>query len=498
MNLSGYRFTSGIQFLFTKTNSVTALAPDERVLVVKNRAAFATRYPGVTGIAGEYEGMLSNGGNRLTLAGPLLEPVASLNYDATRFPLADGPGFSLVPVDEALPTAQPEDLTNWRLSARPNGSPGAVDPEPFSVAPIFVNELLPQISQAQDCKVEFFNPTAAPVNISGWFLTDNFNKPKKYRFPNGTFLQPNGFFVLSENTFASADGSTFSFNAEGEAIYLFSADAAGNFTGWMHGYKYDAAGHGTSFGRHVTRAGADAFVIQSNPTLGLANTGPRVGPIVLSEIHFEPLPVGGQNNTGDEFIELHNITAQSVPLFDSVSPSHPWRLRGRVDFDFASGAVIPADAYVALVSFDPALHPWAAAAFRARFGVDARTTLPRTMDRSSRQRRRRPATAAAGAVRTGGAAERWGVALRAGGRSGLLRRAALADSIGGHGTITHPSRRSCVWQRSLKLADRRAHAGRCRLGRGWIGRPLGAGEWIEARLRPTAWMDGRAIPMATA
>ena len=375
VSLVGYQFMSGIRFAFAPTNSITTLAPGERALIVKNRAAFESRYPGITSIVGEYQGTLSNSGNRLTLVGPLLEPVADLSYVAIRFPLADGLGFSLVPVDEIPSVAQPGDLSNWRISARPGGSPGRVDPEPFSVPSIYVNELLPEIGQTQDGRIELFNPTAAPANISGWFLTDTFNKPKKHRLPNGTFLQPNGYLVLSESTFTSADGSVFSFNAKGEGIYIFSADTAGNFTGWMHGYEYGASARGASTGRHVSSTGVESFVIQSNPSLGVANTGPRVGPIVVSEIHSDPKFIGGQNNTGDEFIELQNITALPVALFDPGSPFQTWQLRGQVDFDFPAGTVVPASGIVLLVGFDPQAQPWAAAAFRARLGVDARAIM---------------------------------------------------------------------------------------------------------------------------
>ncbi len=375
VNLVGYQFTSGIRFAFTSTNSITTLAPGERALIVKNRAAFATRYPDVTNIAGEYQGAMSNSGNRLALVGPLLEPVADLTYDASHLPLSDGLGFSLVPADEMSTVAQPGSSSNWRISARPGGSPGRVDPEPFSVPSVYVNELLPEIGQTQDGRIELFNPTAAPANISGWFLTDTFNNPKKHRLPNGTFLQPNGYQVLSEDTFTATDGSVFSFNAKGEGIYIFSADAAGNLTGWMHGFEYGASSRGSSTGRHITGAGVESFVLQSIPSLGVANTGPRVGSLVVSEIHSDPKLFGGQNNTGDEFIELQNITALPVALYDPGSPFLTWRLGGQVDFDFPASTVVPPGGIVLLVGFDPQAQPWAAAAFRARLGVDARAII---------------------------------------------------------------------------------------------------------------------------
>src|SRR5687768_587836 len=34
--------------------------------------------------------------------------------------------------------------------------------------------------------IEIRNPTAAPVNLAGWHLTDNKNQPAKWTFPSGT------------------------------------------------------------------------------------------------------------------------------------------------------------------------------------------------------------------------------------------------------------------------------------------------------------------------
>ena len=375
VSLPGYQFTSGIRFNFTSTNDVTTLAPGERALLVKNRTAFAARYPAAGRIAGEFEGTLSNAGNRVTLVGPLREPVADLTFDAARFPLGDGPGFSLVPADETAPAARLNEVVNWRISSKPGGSPGGADPEPLSVPAVLVNELLPEIRNAQDNRVELLNTTGAPVNVSGWYLTDNFTKPRKYRIPSGTFILPNGYLVLSETSFTSGDGAGFSFSAEGDEIYLFSADAAGNLTGWFHGFGFGAASRGSSFGRHVNSAGTESFVVEAKPSLSAANTGPRVGPIVISEINYEPPLAGVHNNTGHEFIELCNISAQPVPVFDTGYPASTWRLRGQVNFDFPPGLVLPAGAALLLVSFDPGAYPWAAAEFRARLGVDGQTTL---------------------------------------------------------------------------------------------------------------------------
>jgi len=52
--------------------------------------------------------------------------------------------------------------------------------------------------------IEIYNPTSNPVNISGWYLTDdpNYAAPGyegSYRFPNGTVIQANSFIVVAYN-----------------------------------------------------------------------------------------------------------------------------------------------------------------------------------------------------------------------------------------------------------------------------------------------------------
>jgi len=52
--------------------------------------------------------------------------------------------------------------------------------------------------------IEIYNPTSNPVNISGWYLSDdpNYTSPGaegSYRFPNGTVIQNNSFIVVAYN-----------------------------------------------------------------------------------------------------------------------------------------------------------------------------------------------------------------------------------------------------------------------------------------------------------
>ncbi|HVV72280.1 MAG TPA: CotH kinase family protein [Verrucomicrobiae bacterium] len=104
------------------------LNPGESIVVVHNLDAFRSRYGSGPRVAGEFSGSLDNSGERLTLTGPLGEPILDFTYDPAWYPSTDGDGFSLVAVD---PNAAPGvwgQMNNWRPSSQPGGSPGSLDP----------------------------------------------------------------------------------------------------------------------------------------------------------------------------------------------------------------------------------------------------------------------------------------------------------------------------------------------------------------------------------
>ncbi len=89
--------------------------------------------------------------------------------------------------------------------------------------------------------------------------------------------------------------------------------------------------------------------------MGAANSGPRVGPVVINEIRYHPFP-------GDEeFIELKNISGSKVELYDPENSTNTWKISG-VDFEFPTGAEIAANGLALVVGTDPVQ-------FRARNGV---------------------------------------------------------------------------------------------------------------------------------
>jgi hypothetical protein len=204
--------------------------------------------------------------------------------------------------------------------------------------------------------IELFNPSGTDAAVGGWLLTDNPAVPAKYRILDGTVIPAHGFLVLGEAQFnAPGSPTAFSLSSGGDEIYLFSAAADGHLTGYSHGFKFGAAAEGVSFGRYVVSTGDEDFPAQVSPTPGAGNSGPRVGPVVISEVHYHPAP-------GDpSFVELRNITAAPVSLFDADHPTNTWRLKG-AGFDFPEGVVIAPGQRVLVADTDPA-------SFRSRYGI---------------------------------------------------------------------------------------------------------------------------------
>ena len=124
VDLSGSRFTAGVDFTFPLNTTLTA---GQRVIIVSNRNAFAARHPGIafSAIAGEYlNDRLNNIGEQVRLESSSGGVIFDFTYGTTGlWPAeADGTGRSLVLI---RPSANPAlgNALNWRASAATNGTP---------------------------------------------------------------------------------------------------------------------------------------------------------------------------------------------------------------------------------------------------------------------------------------------------------------------------------------------------------------------------------------
>lgn len=297
-----------------------------------------------------------------------------LNANGESLALYAANGSSLI--DAVAFGVQVEGVSQGRL---PDGADALVD-FPASASPgesnyrplttVVVNEVLAHSDAPFEDAIELYNPGTEPVDVGGWWLSDSRRDPRKYRMPTGTTLSAQGFAVIYEYQFnaeTNASGSFALSSARGDEVVVSEADAQGNLTGYRHHVTFGASANGVSLGRFPTSRGFD-FTALAAPTFGedqplsleqfrqgrgRANAAAKVGPVVMSEIMYQPPLLGTNDNTRDEFIELHNLSAEPVPLYDPQHPENTWRLRDAIDFDFPSNEVLSAGESLVVVSFDP-------------------------------------------------------------------------------------------------------------------------------------------------
>ncbi len=376
LDLNGNNFTKGIAFDFTGS-SVTSLLPGEYALVVSNEAAFTARHGSGLPVAGEFYGSLDNGGETLRLEDAVGEEILEFKFRDSWQPLTDGLGFSLVIKNDRGGWETWDLKDSWRISGLEGGTPGTTV-IPLAISPVVVNELLAHTDLPEVDSIELHNPGPDDIDIGGWFLSDEFAVPRKFRIPDGTTIPAGGFVIFDESDFSSGP-NPFLLSEYGEQAYLFSGNTNSDLTGYYHGWDFKASPNGVTSGRYEDSQGKVHFVLQTSNTLGAANSLPRVGPVVISEIHYHPTDLaGGVDNSTDEFIELTNTSSSTVPLYgtDTGVPGYgnaalndTWHLRNAVDFDFPAGVSLEAGERVLVVGFDPAASPGQLASFRTKFSI---------------------------------------------------------------------------------------------------------------------------------
>ncbi len=350
VNLNMVEFTDGIGYKFGPQE----LGPDEYIVLVKDVNAFRAEYGDNIRIAGPYKRSLSNGGERITLVDGVGSEILDFEYKDGWFDITDGNGFSLSLRDyDATNPQSYKDKDSWRPSAFAGGSPGWDDagqlPEPGSIV---INEVLAHAhAQAPDW-IELHNTTDRPINIGGWYLSDSESNPMKYRISDDLLISGGDHMVFYEDTTFNNPGGDpgclvpFALSENGEEVLLSSAQED-MLTGYRDYEDFGASPSGVSFGRYY-KASTDSynFVLMSSNTPWQANAYPRVGPIVINEIMYNP--AGGDQD--QEYIELYNISSSPVTLYD-YSTNVPWKMTDGVEHVFGTNPTVTVqpDGYLLLV-----------------------------------------------------------------------------------------------------------------------------------------------------
>ncbi len=251
----------------------------------------------------------------------------------------------------------PQDRWNrkdsWRPSAYLGGSPGSDDsgiiPNPGAIV---INELLAHSPATSGNWIELYNTTDAQIDIAGWYLSDSASVLKKYRIADATKIDAGEYLVFYEDAnfgeLSTDPGKKVSFalSENGGAVYLSSAEGD-VLMSYREVEDFGASATGVSFGRYFKRStGNYNFVAMSAATPGLPNAYPKVGPIVINEIMYNP----ESDNQNREYVELRNIGPVDVTLYDS-NAGEPWKFTDGISYTFPPypGVKIPAGGYLLVI-----------------------------------------------------------------------------------------------------------------------------------------------------
>jgi hypothetical protein len=345
ISLNHVKFTNGIDFTFPDID----LGPGQYVVVVVNPAVFASEYPSFSGInAGKYTGRLSNAGERIELEDAVGQTILNFSFKDGWYPITDGNGFSLNIISPTDPcTDNWEYQEFWQPSSVVKGTPGADDTSHVAApGDIVINEVLAHSDgNPYDYDwIELHNTTDSTINIGGWFLSDNDSNYRKYEIATGDPRAPvpaGGYVVFTEtgdfdNAGDPGSHEQFALSEHGDTVYLCSG-SSGQLTGGFCAHEDFADSEAdVTFGRYIkspATANDVDFVPMATYTYSSENTaGPKIGPVVITEIMYHPSTTGQLNNYA-EYVELYNTSGGSVTLDD-------WKFTdetGDIEFYFPPG-----------------------------------------------------------------------------------------------------------------------------------------------------------------
>lgn len=203
------------------------------------------------------------------------------------------------------------------------------------------------------------------ITIDGYGGFSDFNSSFEVKVINDNTFVIDALFLDNHPTKGNwQKGRSFGISgSNGDDLWLLETDSEGNPVAFIDHVELAAAAPDTTLGRWLDGMGYDTLVTMTQPTAGGSNSGPVLGPVYLSEVHYAP-----SGNDAFEFVEITNQGGTPVAL-------DQWRLRGGLDFDFTTDHSLAPGSSIVIVTFDPAVDTAIASGFRNAFGIDESVTL---------------------------------------------------------------------------------------------------------------------------
>jgi hypothetical protein len=172
---------------------------------------------------------------------------------------------------------------------------------------VVINEVMPKNNvtamdeeEKYEDWIELYNNSSSPVNLDGYFLSDNVANPNKWEFPNVS-IPANGYLIIwcDEDTMDAGIHANFKLSSGGETIILSNASGFAVNQVVLPELEYS-----TTYGRYANGTGP---FIRMIPTFNAANSFTSLAIAEETEETFSIYP-----NPSSEFVYV--ATGQAEPV----------------------------------------------------------------------------------------------------------------------------------------------------------------------------------------
>jgi len=191
---------------------------------------------------------------------------------------------------------------------------------------VLINEVMPsnattisdENAQFEDW-FELYNPADTAVDISFWWVSDDFNEPRKWFFPDGTTIPAHGYLLV----WADSDPeqgefhTSFKLDADGEKLSFFGSDFIG--AQFCDSISWDDMPTDSSWGRYPNGSGVWQVCLEATPEAEnawaiIASENPELpGEFVMSTY---PNPFNSAVNIELQGLEVEENSRINIGVFD--------------------------------------------------------------------------------------------------------------------------------------------------------------------------------------
>ena len=188
--------------------------------------------------------------------------------------------------------------------------------------------------------MELYNDGTSQIDLSGYFLTDNRNKPTKWKIPANTKIDSKGYLVFYCDGLDSALHTNFKLKEDGEFIGLYNPNSTPVDT--LH---YGRQRLNISWGRNT--GNLSSFAYFQTPTFSASN-----GTSTITEISSVPtLSINGGFYSSSQIISITGPAGAEI--YYTTNGSSPSNLSKK----YSAEITIPATTCLRVISYEPRKLP---------------------------------------------------------------------------------------------------------------------------------------------